>query len=254
MDLYKVFELQEKASIEEVRKAYKRLVLLYHPDKPNGNREKFQKLQEAYQILSDPRKKQIYDISLSETFLSGFLDKLYEQFRQTPRKAIETTLKVTLHEIFEGEIKKIVLRIRKDDNYDKVPFYVNLMEHRTKYIFEGQGDNVYGHKSDVIINIKIEDHPQIKRDLILNEHDLYIEEPVTLYEYYFGIQRVFDVFGNQLEVELNKYQRTYLIEEYGLPYLENNNVIYGNLYIHFRLELPDSVPQEYQEKIKELGL
>jgi DnaJ-class molecular chaperone len=63
-DYYKVLNIDEKASEDEIKKAYRRLSMLHHPDK-NGNTEEsklaFQELNNAYATLSDPNKRRTYD-------------------------------------------------------------------------------------------------------------------------------------------------------------------------------------------------
>jgi len=63
-DLYEILELPRKASVAEVKKAYKRLARKYHPDLNPGDKsteERFKEISEAYSILSDPEKKKRYD-------------------------------------------------------------------------------------------------------------------------------------------------------------------------------------------------
>ncbi|MFW6109828.1 MAG: DnaJ C-terminal domain-containing protein [Patescibacteria group bacterium] len=62
-DYYDILGLSENASQEEIKKAYRRLAKKYHPDSKSGegNEAQFKKINEAYQILSDPQKKQAYD-------------------------------------------------------------------------------------------------------------------------------------------------------------------------------------------------
>ena len=52
--------IQKVATPQEIREAYKKLVLLYHPDK-GGDPEKIKELQNAYEIMNDPKKRQLYD-------------------------------------------------------------------------------------------------------------------------------------------------------------------------------------------------
>ncbi|KAK9239674.1 hypothetical protein V1525DRAFT_448663 [Lipomyces kononenkoae] len=65
VDYYAVLELESTAcTAEEIKKAYRKLALLYHPDKNNGqdeSAEKFKAIVEANDILGDPVKRQIYD-------------------------------------------------------------------------------------------------------------------------------------------------------------------------------------------------
>jgi len=58
---YEVLEIDPKASEEDIKKAYKKLALKYHPDKNPGQEEKFKEISTAYSVLSDPGKKDIYD-------------------------------------------------------------------------------------------------------------------------------------------------------------------------------------------------
>jgi len=55
---YAILELPEGAPIEDVKKAYKRLALKYHPDKNPGTEEKFKQISEAYQAIIEPAQVQ----------------------------------------------------------------------------------------------------------------------------------------------------------------------------------------------------
>lgn len=60
-DYYSILGLQKGASKEDVKKAFRKLAHQYHPDKQGGNEAKFKEINEAYQILSDDRKRAEYD-------------------------------------------------------------------------------------------------------------------------------------------------------------------------------------------------
>jgi molecular chaperone DnaJ len=60
MNPYEALGLQRSATEDEVKKAYRKLAREHHPDK-GGDAEKFKKVQEAYEVLSDPQKRQNYD-------------------------------------------------------------------------------------------------------------------------------------------------------------------------------------------------
>lgn len=61
-DYYQILGVPRNASQDEIKRAYRRLALKYHPDKAGKeNESKFKELNEAYQVLSDPKKKAQYD-------------------------------------------------------------------------------------------------------------------------------------------------------------------------------------------------
>ena len=63
-DYYQILGLKKNASADEIKKAYRKLAVKYHPDKNPGDKgaeEKFKEINEAYAVLSDPQKKAQYD-------------------------------------------------------------------------------------------------------------------------------------------------------------------------------------------------
>lgn len=91
-DYYNMLGLDKKATTEDIKKAYRKLAMKWHPDKNPNNKaaeEKFKKISEAYAVLSDPKKKEEYD-----TFGST------EQFRQ----------RYTQEDIFRGFDLNDILR------------------------------------------------------------------------------------------------------------------------------------------------
>lgn len=75
MNPYKVLEIGEQASKDEIRKAYRKLARKYHPDSNPGNKEaeeKFKTINDAYTILSDEKKKAEYDANKNNTGFGDF--------------------------------------------------------------------------------------------------------------------------------------------------------------------------------------
>ncbi len=76
---YEILEVSREAVLEEIRTAYRRLAIRYHPDKNPGDKEaedRFKQISEAYQVLADEEKRQLYDLygdaGLAGLELGGF--------------------------------------------------------------------------------------------------------------------------------------------------------------------------------------
>ncbi len=76
-DYYKILGANKNASKDDIKKAYRKLAMKYHPDHTKGDKsaeEKFKKISEAYAVLSDPEKRKQYD-----TFGSAGFQQRYSQ-------------------------------------------------------------------------------------------------------------------------------------------------------------------------------
>lgn len=60
-DYYEVLGVSKGASADEIKKAFRRLAVQYHPDKEGGDETKFKEINEAYEVLKDDKKRQRYD-------------------------------------------------------------------------------------------------------------------------------------------------------------------------------------------------
>lgn len=60
-DYYEILGVGKEASADEIKKAFRRAAIQHHPDKEGGNEEKFKEINEAYEVLKDPSKRQRYD-------------------------------------------------------------------------------------------------------------------------------------------------------------------------------------------------
>jgi len=140
-DLYDVLGISRNASTDEIKKAYRRLALQYHPDKNPGDKtaeEKFKEVAEAYAILSDPEKRARYDrfghtattgagdfggftniedifSAFGDIFGGGFGDmfgggRRRQRQRENRGGDLQIRLKLTLEEIATGVTKKIKVK------------------------------------------------------------------------------------------------------------------------------------------------
>lgn len=76
-DYYKTLGISKGATDEDIKKAYRKQALKWHPDKNKSAaaEEKFKEIAEAYEVLSDPKKREVYDQYGEEgnVFLSSFM-------------------------------------------------------------------------------------------------------------------------------------------------------------------------------------
>lgn len=114
MDPFKVFDLPETATFEEIRKRYKELAVKHHPDK-GGDGEKFKEIAAAYEIIgSEAKLKQFKSrgtMQWDATFDSIFRDFFGRGAGPSQAKKVAyVTLNITLEEAFQGSTKKFMYR------------------------------------------------------------------------------------------------------------------------------------------------
>lgn len=129
--LYDVLGVSPTANDSEIKKAYRKLALKYHPDKNPSEEaaEKFKEASAAYEILSDSEKRDLYDQFGTEGMnnggmnaggFGGFGDDIFSQFfggagrQQKPRgpqrgRDIKHEINVTLEELYKGKTTKLAL-------------------------------------------------------------------------------------------------------------------------------------------------
>jgi molecular chaperone DnaJ len=121
-DYYKILEVEEKASADEIKKSYRRLAAQYHPDKNPQGEEKFKEIAEAYETLSNPEKKEKYDNRGSNPFQGTAYEDMFNQMfgsgraqpqQQRRKSAPDKVVKLQLSPIesYRGQ-EKVIQYIR----------------------------------------------------------------------------------------------------------------------------------------------
>jgi curved DNA-binding protein len=88
-DLYEILGVSRTASTEEIKKAYRRLAKQYHPDVNPGNKaaeEKFKEVTAASEVLSDEKRRKLYDEFGADSLRTGFDEKKAEEYRRWRRQ------------------------------------------------------------------------------------------------------------------------------------------------------------------------
>ncbi|XP_030753959.1 dnaJ homolog subfamily A member 1 [Sitophilus oryzae] len=126
---YDILGVKPGCSQDDLKKAYRKLALKYHPDKNPSEGERFKQISQAYEVLSDPEKKAIYDQggeqALKEGGVSGGFSSpmdLFDMFfgggfgggrgrrRERKSKDVVHQLTVSLEDLYKGTVRKLALQ------------------------------------------------------------------------------------------------------------------------------------------------
>ena len=122
--LYEILGVSREASESEIKKAYRKMSLKWHPDRPTGNQDKFKEITGAYEVLSDKSKRENYDRFgaeglqgegamgsdiFSHIFGGGFGGARPQRSGPTKTKDIVFNLKINLEDFYNGKVKKLAV-------------------------------------------------------------------------------------------------------------------------------------------------
>ncbi|XP_071752551.1 dnaJ homolog subfamily A member 1 [Centroberyx gerrardi] len=121
---YDLLGVNPKATPDEIKKAYRKLALKYHPDKNPSEGEKFKHISQAYEVLSDAKKRDLYDQGGEQAIKEGGMGgggspmDIFNMFfggggrmqRERRGKNVVHQLSVTLEEIYSGTTRKLGLQ------------------------------------------------------------------------------------------------------------------------------------------------
>lgn len=262
MDYYSILQVNTNATQDDIKKAYKKLALKYHPDKNPGGEQLFIKLQEAYFVLSDPIKKAAYDkvTNDKEEISIGGSDSLYSSLLNLFKKQFSDFLKKKLHDIKLTKTLKISdFLIHKSARVDfirrsippKASENVYTKIKLTNYqddIFEFPGQGHQDIKSNLIIETNIcesEIFDNIEYRVI--DGNVLCEIEVPLLNAITGFSKEINYFGKKLLIKSDCpiNQRKIVFDNLGLPGDSGNKM----LVVYFKYQIQKDLIEKIKEKI-----
>lgn len=251
MDHYTTLGVSKQATPDEIKKAYRKLASIHHPDK-GGDTKRFQEIQSAYDTLIDPEKRNAYDNpGLNHNHNMGgfnfhfngfdihnnFFDQMFRQaFNQQARQpTYRTQVFVSLEQVYNGG--ELQLKLQTNDN-----LYVSNIQ-IPKGVPDGKQikyENLIPNSS-LIVEFRIHAHLKFDR----RGNDLICSQPVSVLDLIVGTEFEFvTLSGKSLEVKIPPKTQPHMhlkISGEGLPIL--NTQYYGDQIILLNPFLPDTIDE-----------
>jgi DnaJ-class molecular chaperone len=277
-----------KSSAEEIRKIYRRLALEHHPDKVGAIADDtFVRINQAYAKLTRVQQQYHNDDEVDNGGLSGLGEVLlktlqtmmseYARFQaekqsqsQPPKPpaansadnldaTVKLSISVALEDVYYAKVIKLKVQVKQFDH--DAPrltenVYVSLHSFKPQHTFVGQGDYYTStDRGDIIVQVNVRPHPYINVDTVISPYDLYIEQDISLYEYYYREYFALPLFRDEL-IEIENLdlprKKCYMCPRKGLPYTDatTQEDTRGNLYVHFHLSLPVDLAEDAKANLK----
>ena len=288
IDYYKILGISKDATQEDIKKAYRKLARKYHPDlnKNNPNaQEKFQEINEANEVLSNPEKRKRYDeygenwkyaeklekqkkrqtkeqsgrregtFWYSDDNTSGFSDFFEELFGNRYRnynramrgKDYESELHLTLRQAAEEQ--KQILNLNGKNIRITIPAGVadgQVIKLRG-YGEPGKGDAPDG---DLYITFRIKEDPTFKRV----GNDLYTTTTIDLYTAVLGGEIILDTLNGKVKVKIKagiQNDSKIRLKEKGFPIYKQSGE-YGDLILTIQISIPTLLTERQKELFKQI--
>lgn len=257
-EYYEMLGLEKGAEPTEIKRSYRRKAMSMHPDK-GGDAEQFKALSEAYEVLSDPKKKEVYDRfgkeGLSGSGGFGGQQEQYSEFSEIFRGfgggvfggrgfsvPIVYNVGLSLEDFYTG--KEAEIRVGGSIFALKIqPGMIGGVEMRA------QIEDPNGSLREVIFILEEREHSLFTR----KNADLFVETTVSLVEALVGFERTLThLDGSQFKIkakagELRGTDENILVfENLGMPVYKQKNAK-GRLFLNIKLEMP--TPSELQQRL-----
>lgn len=210
-DHYKILGVDRNASPDAIKKAYRKLASLYHPDKEGGSKTKFQEVEAAYRTLSDPNLRAQYDnpSPFGPQGFQGFhqhnspfdLDGIFSMFGARfhnqgfqPRQRAQMQLWVTLQDIAEGGSRTISVGTQHGAHAVEIDIPRGI-EDGDSVQYPGVGPGGI----DLIITFRIHPNPKFQR----YGQNLIVEQSVSIWDLILGCEiDITDILNNKLRLNI----------------------------------------------------
>jgi curved DNA-binding protein len=289
-DYYKLLGVNKGASDAEIKKAYRKLAMKYHPDHTKGDKsaeEKFKKISEAYAVLSDKDKRKEYDTFGSEGFRQRFSQEdifrgfdfgdIFREFgfggadfsgargggrrfnfgggqQQARVKGSDLVyeLPLTLREVATGASKTVSFQHqgRGENLTVKIPQGL-ITGKQVRLAGKGNPSPYGGPPGDLYIKSKVLDD----RMFSVQEYDLYLNQALKLSEAILGITiSVPTIDDKQLSLKIpagTKHGTKMRLSGHGLPHMKDGKK--GDLYIRIQLIIPKNLTKEQKKLVEDLA-
>jgi hypothetical protein len=240
-DAYVTLCVKSDCSDDELKKQYRTFCLKYHPDKYHGNSKKFIQIQEAYTKIQksrceNPNQSTNLGIGLQEEMMHKlYIYMMCLVFGFFTEKNIHLYIDVEIEDIYSMKIKRITYqRINPSMKKESNTVFLELYGLQKEYVLSEYGDyNTFTKKSsDLIIHVNVVNTvlKSVTYEPIISPYELYITIQISIYEYYFGINRAVPYLNNEmLQVTWTpvKQGTTIIMDGFGLPdHDKNRGVLY----------------------------
>jgi len=261
MNCYEILGVNKDASQSDIKKAYRKLVKQHHPD-TGGSEERFKEISVAYETLSDPQKRQEYDLKSSFNG-GGRFDQFYNQFsgdfasmfnnafnQQARGQDINVRVRLTLEEVYHGTTKYIDAAGQQFNI--KIPKGIH---EGAKLRVKGKGMphpvNSSAPSGDAIIIMHILTDP----NMVVTGSDIWIDITLPFYDMLLGCESEVKTPVSTVKIKVPKNSnegKVLRIVGKGMPIYNTDQ--YGNLMVKLRSSNVNLSEEqlEYIKKVKEL--
>ena len=241
---FRIFGLNSDATLDDLKRRYRKLCLLYHPDKEEGSSQKFIELTEAYQRLQNVLKSKTSDTTKEEKPSS--FEQLYETLfdalqryivsllkEKIKPKTITITIRPRLEDIYSGQVTKVmvkVLREQPERHLKSIPLYISFIPFKRSYLFIGVGDEISGVRGDVEVLIEVD---------VITDGSLCHEVWLNANEFIFGFEKSIELVDG---VSINIKRCSFLVDPETKQRLPNMGLLLdedgnrGDLLLKYKLK------------------